>query len=201
MKEFKEGKVSAQRIASFLELAEVEKLSTKSRPVASNSIPPDVALVVRDVSACYDGDDGSSFQFKNLNFVLRRGALSIGIGPIGCGKSSLLSLVLGELTITAGTLIRDSGSGKMAVVPQTPWILNETLRENVLFGEPFDESKYYQVLRAACLLDDIALLPAGDATEIGERGINLSGGQKARISLARAAYAAEKTQSCFSMMC
>ena len=192
MKEFKEGKVSAQRIASFLELAEVEKLSTKSRPVASNSIPPDVALVVRDVSACYDGDDGSSFQFKNLNFVLRRGALSIGIGPIGCGKSSLLSLVLGELTITAGTLIRDSGSGKMAVVPQTPWILNETLRENVLFGEPFDESKYYQVLRAACLLDDVALLPAGDATEIGERGINLSGGQKARISLARAAYAAEK---------
>lgn len=78
--------------------------------------------------------------------------------------------------------------GSLAYVPQIPFILNASLRDNILFGAPFDAARYDAVLEACCLLPDLAVLPAGDATEIGERGINLSGGQKARVSLARAIY-------------
>ena len=78
--------------------------------------------------------------------------------------------------------------GSLAYVPQIPFILNASLRDNILCGAPFDAARYDAVLEACCLLPDLAVLPAGDATEIGERGINLSGGQKARVSLARAIY-------------
>ena len=78
--------------------------------------------------------------------------------------------------------------GTIAYVPQTPFIMNATLRDNILFGQPYDENRYQRVLSTCCLLPDIAVLPAGDLTEIGEKGINLSGGQKARVSLARAVY-------------
>ena len=88
--------------------------------------------------------------------------------------------------------------GSIAYVPQTPFIMNASLRDNILFGAPFDAEKYQvllycpcdaqKVLEACSLLPDIAILPAGDMTEIGEKGINLSGGQKTRISLARAVY-------------
>ncbi|EYC38272.1 hypothetical protein Y032_0728g1885 [Ancylostoma ceylanicum] len=78
--------------------------------------------------------------------------------------------------------------GKVAYVPQLPWIQNMTVRDNILFGKPFDKRRYNQVLNACALKPDLKILPNGDMTEIGEKGINLSGGQKARISLARAVY-------------
>ena len=71
---------------------------------------------------------------------------------------------------------------------QTPWVVNDTLRGNILFGRAYDEARYSEVVQACALIDDLAVLPAGDLTEIGEKGINLSGGQKARVSLARAMY-------------
>ncbi|KAF9971168.1 Multidrug resistance-associated protein 1, partial [Modicella reniformis] len=80
-------------------------------------------------------------------------------------------------------------SGRIAYVPQQAWIVNMTLQENILFGNEYDEARYKQAIHASGLESDIAILPAGDMTEIGERGINLSGGQKQRVSLARAAYA------------
>lgn len=79
-------------------------------------------------------------------------------------------------------------SGFVSYCSQTPWVVNDTLRGNILFGRPYDEDRYEHVIEACALLDDLAVLPAGDQTEIGERGINLSGGQKARVSLARALY-------------
>lgn len=104
------------------------------------------------------------------------------------GKSSLFSAILGEMPCRGSLSESVRVRGSLAYVPQIPFILNASLRENILFGAPFDADRYRRVLEACCLLPDLAILPAGDATEIGERGINLSGGQKARVSLARALY-------------
>ena len=80
-------------------------------------------------------------------------------------------------------------NGSIAYVPQKPWIINETLKENVLFESPYDEQRYKDALRYSSLESDIKILPHGDQTEIGEKGVNLSGGQKARVALAQAIYA------------
>jgi len=122
---------------------------------------------------------------KSLNFDVKKGELMAVVGQVGCGKSSLLSGTLGEMHKFKGTINID---GSVAYVPQQAWILNTTLRNNILFGKEYNEGFYNQVLTACALKPDIEILPAGDQTEIGEKGINLSGGQKQRISLARAVY-------------
>ncbi|XP_078116374.1 ATP-binding cassette sub-family C member 5 isoform X2 [Sander vitreus] len=116
---------------------------------------------------------------------IKTGSL-VGIcGGVGSGKSSLLSALLGQMTLLEGNV---AVSGGFAYVPQQAWILNESLKENILFGNEYDLEKYNAVLEACCLLPDLAELPYGDMTEIGERGANLSGGQRQRVSLARALY-------------
>ena len=108
------------------------------------------------------------------------------VGPVGSGKSSLLSALLGDMHALWGEVnIR----GSVAYCAQRPFIQNATLRNNVLFGLPLDEARYARCLADCALQEDLAALPSGDLTEIGERGINLSGGQKARVALARALYA------------
>ncbi|KAL2734392.1 ATP-binding cassette sub-family C member 5-like isoform X1 [Vespula squamosa] len=122
----------------------------------------------------------------NITFGAPKGKL-IGIcGQVGSGKSSLLLAILGQLQIIKGQLSRE---GSCAYVSQQAWIVNSTLKENILFGEQFDAKRYYQALTVCSLKDDLNMLPGGDETEIGERGINLSGGQKQRVALARAFYA------------
>jgi len=108
------------------------------------------------------------------------------VGMVGSGKSSLVSALLGEMTKTQGK-VRVNGS--VAYVAQTPWILNASVKQNILMGKAYEKEKYEKVLDVCALLQDLEMLPGGDGTEIGEKGINLSGGQKQRISLARAAYA------------
>ena len=95
--------------------------------------------------------------------------------------------MLGEMELLNGDLSTLDGS--VAFVPQKPWIVNDTVRGNIVFGNEFEDTRYARVIEACCLTPDLANMPGGDSTEIGERGINLSGGQKSRISLARAAYA------------
>ncbi|KAG0069026.1 hypothetical protein BGZ90_000366 [Linnemannia elongata] len=121
----------------------------------------------------------------NIQLSIFEGNLTAIVGRIGQGKSSLLSAILGEMYKLEGT-VRTYGS--IAYVPQQAWIINATVRENVLLGKPFDQEKYDRIIYASGLKPDIDMLPAEDLTEIGERGINLSGGQKQRVSLARAAY-------------
>ncbi|KAF9904659.1 Multidrug resistance-associated protein 1, partial [Lobosporangium transversale] len=122
---------------------------------------------------------------RSINLSFGRGKLTAIVGRVGQGKSSLLSAMIGELYKLQGKI---QISGHVAYVPQQAWIINKTLKDNILFGKRYDEERYKQVIFACGLEPDLAVLPAGDMTEIGERGINLSGGQKQRVSLARAAY-------------
>uniref|UniRef100_T1K4Y0 ABC-type glutathione-S-conjugate transporter n=1 Tax=Tetranychus urticae TaxID=32264 RepID=T1K4Y0_TETUR len=124
---------------------------------------------------------------KNINMSVKTGSFVAIIGSVGSGKSSLLSAILGEMEKVKGR-ININGKLKIAYVAQQAWIQNATLRDNILFGKPFDKTKYDEVIAACALEPDLAYLPGGDETEIGEKGINLSGGQKQRVSLARACY-------------
>ena len=123
---------------------------------------------------------------KNLNFALPMGTLTVVVGSVGSGKTSLLEAFLGLLSRKSGGLFV---RGNISCAPQVPWIFSGSLRENILFGAPFEEGRYERVLAGCGLLEDIAGLPDGDKSEIGERGVNLSGGQKARVGLARALFA------------
>ncbi|XP_045132970.1 multidrug resistance-associated protein 5-like isoform X4 [Portunus trituberculatus] len=121
-----------------------------------------------------------------LNFTIKKGELVGVCGGVGAGKSSLISSALGHMRLQKGCV---DLQGTCAYVGQQAWILNATLRDNILLDESFDAKRYYRVIHACSLSQDIETMPAGDMTEIGERGINLSGGQKQRVSLARAIYA------------
>ncbi|KAF5310093.1 hypothetical protein D9619_010353 [Psilocybe cf. subviscida] len=125
------------------------------------------------------------FELRDLDITVPHGAFIGIVGRVGSGKSSVLQALIGEMRRTKGEV---TFGGKVAYAPQTPWIRNATLRENILFGQPDKEEKFREVVRACSLEHDLEVLPNGELTEIGEKGINLSGGQKARVSLARAAY-------------
>ncbi|KAF9542257.1 hypothetical protein EC957_002209 [Mortierella hygrophila] len=122
---------------------------------------------------------------RNITLFVDRGNLTAIVGRVGQGKTSLFGAMIGDMYKWKGTIRM---SGRIAYVPQQAWIVNATLQDNVTFGAPFDKIKYERIIYASGLKPDIEMLPAGDQTEIGERGINLSGGQKQRVSLARAAY-------------
>ncbi|KAJ3181536.1 hypothetical protein HDU85_003477 [Gaertneriomyces sp. JEL0708] len=134
---------------------------------------------------------GSIFRLKDLDISLPVGELTLVAGGTGAGKSSFLLALLGELKPIAGKTYFPCKS--TAYVPQTPWLINATIRDNILFGTPYDKARYQEVIECCALLRDFEILEGGDLTEVGEGGVNLSGGQKARISLARAAYSFAQT--------
>ncbi|EMD34176.1 CsMn25 [Gelatoporia subvermispora B] len=125
------------------------------------------------------------FQVRDVNMAVQRGSLVAIVGPVGSGKSSLLQGLIGEMRQTQGHV---SFGGRVAYCSQTAWIQNASLRENVLFGRPYEEERYWKCIENASLLPDLQVLADGDLTEIGEKGINLSGGQKQRVNIARALY-------------
>jgi ATP-binding cassette, subfamily C (CFTR/MRP), member 1 len=122
---------------------------------------------------------------QDISFGVPAGKLMAVVGAVGVGKSALCSALLGELHKESG---RVTVAGSVAYCAQRSWILNATVEKNVLFSEPLEKKRYEAVIKACQLEDDMEQLPAGDQTEIGERGVNLSGGQKQRVSVARAAY-------------
>lgn len=132
---------------------------------------------------------------KDISITIESGSLVAVVGEVGSGKSSFLAAICGEMEPVSGSKVYIPREGDhhddenfLSLCNQSPWVINDTVRGNIVFGRVFNYERYYEVVKACALVDDLAALPAGDMTEIGERGINLSGGQKARISLARAMY-------------
>uniref|UniRef100_A0A8C2TGF2 ATP binding cassette subfamily C member 8 n=1 Tax=Coturnix japonica TaxID=93934 RepID=A0A8C2TGF2_COTJA len=135
---------------------------------------------------------------SNIDIRIPQGQLTMIVGQVGCGKSSLLLAILGEMQKISGTVSWSSPEkespvemefrGSVAYASQKPWLLNATVEENITFESSFNKQRYKAVIDACSLQPDIDILPHGDQTQIGERGINLSGGQRQRISVARALY-------------
>ncbi|KAG7387268.1 hypothetical protein PHYBOEH_008328 [Phytophthora boehmeriae] len=180
-----QAKVALDRITSFLEMSELDQNSVVSSedPSGCSYADRNVIAAVKDGEFAWD-EDGLPI-LKNVNLEVTAGDFFVVHGTVGCGKSSLCSVLLGEMKTLTGTVYV---GGSVAYCSQQAWIQNMTVRENILFGHPMDRYKYEKVLDACALTADLKLLPARDNTEIGERGINLSGGQQARIALARACY-------------
>ncbi|XP_078001424.1 ATP-binding cassette sub-family C member 8-like [Glandiceps talaboti] len=149
-----------------------------------NTLPEHIVLQIRKGHFTWTDDE----TLQDINIQIPLGSLYMIIGLVGSGKSSLLSAILGEMTTVSGSVKFNSGKNRLSYVSQKAWIQNVTLRDNILFGQPFNNDRYQAVIHACALQPDIDILPVGDMTEIGERGINLSGGQKQRVSIARAIY-------------
>uniref|UniRef100_A0A8C4HL03 Multidrug resistance-associated protein 4 n=1 Tax=Dicentrarchus labrax TaxID=13489 RepID=A0A8C4HL03_DICLA len=175
-----ECRVSIRRIQEFLMLDEI----TKSSPTLTQDEKMDASVEIQDMTCYWDKSlDAPSLQ--NISFNLNSNQLLAVIGPVGAGKSSLLSSILGELPTEKGVL---KVKGQLTYAAQQPWVFPGTIRSNILFGKELNTQKYERVIRACALKRDMELLPDGDLTLIGDRGATLSGGQKARVNLARAVY-------------
>ena len=127
------------------------------------------------------------FNLRNIGIEIGRGEFVAVIGAVGCGKSSLLAALAGEMYCSSKPGSLTLGAS-IAFCSQTGWLMNATIRDNILFGKEFDQIWYNEVLDACCLTTDLQILSHGDVTEVGERGVTLSGGQKQRINVARAIY-------------
>lgn len=155
-----------------------------------------------DVNASFQvGSSEASFTLSNIQLSVQRSQIVCVVGPVAAGKSTLVQGLIGEILPTTTTITAESSAihagqsqpycrikGRVSYASQIPFILNATVRDNILFGEPFHPDRYERVLEACCLKSDIEQFHSKDLTEIGERGVTLSGGQKQRLSLARVAY-------------
>ncbi|KAI2483038.1 abc transporter [Pyrenophora tritici-repentis] len=153
-----------------------EKRASVKPPQSSGDTTPSDTTVV---------EEEKPFEIKGLNLTFGRNELVAIIGGVGSGKSSLLAALAGDMRKTSGEVI--FGASR-AFCPQYAWIQNATVRENIIFGKEFNKRWYDQVVDACALRPDLDMLPHNDATEIGERGITVSGGQKQRMNIARAIY-------------
>ncbi|KAI0900117.1 abc transporter [Annulohypoxylon nitens] len=167
---------SIQRVDKFFDSA----VEMKRHPAG----PPEFK------NATFRLSSSSSFRLRDLSISFHEKALNIVTGPTGSGKTSLLLSLLGETSLESG---KAACPPDVSYVPQTAWLQNNTIRQNILFFTPYDERRYKQILYACDLIEDISQLPLGDLTHVGEQGSSLSGGQKQRISLARALYSPSST--------
>ncbi|KAJ6466832.1 multidrug resistance-associated ABC transporter [Mycena sanguinolenta] len=194
------GKVSLDRVDSFLKETELlDRYSENTQDALSGNCPDPDLIGFHNAkftwSEICDGvstPGGRNFVLHIDDLVFQRGCLNLILGPTGAGKTSILMALLGEMHFIPASpdswfnLPRGAG---VAYVAQESWVQNETIRSNITFGAAgFDEARYAKVIHQCCLERDLELFAAGDNTEVGERGQNLSGGQKARITLARALF-------------
>ncbi|XP_065208391.1 multidrug resistance-associated protein 1-like isoform X2 [Planococcus citri] len=169
-------RISIRRMDDFLNSEELDD-SAISHDTTTNE-----RLIMQNASFSWDSKEGTA-TLKNININVDDNSLVAVIGPVGAGKTSLISAFLGEMYKLSGYV---NTKGTTAYVPQQAWILNTTIKENITLGDNIEEGFYQRAIEACALNQDLKALADGDLTEIGEKGINLSGGQKQRISLARA---------------
>jgi ATP-binding cassette subfamily C (CFTR/MRP) protein 4 len=176
---FSEGYVTIRRVQEYLLLAEQPVNATESSNTTACKLPS-----VRMNHACASWTEGQP-TIRGVSLDVEGAKLLAVIGEVGCGKSSLLQAILKELPLSAGTL---EVSGTVRLLAQEPWIMTGTVRDNICFGLPCIPEKFDSVLAACSLLHDMQKLPNGVDTVLGEKGLMLSGGQKARIGFARLCY-------------
>ncbi|KAG7095389.1 hypothetical protein E1B28_006144 [Marasmius oreades] len=207
-----QGFVSLRRIEKYLNTAEVDSvppLDQQSQTIAFQSCtitwPQDRAQ--RSAAPSAVSTPRQKFVLLDLSLKFPTNGFSLVCGKLGSGKTLLLLALLGEADILAGQVVcprsppnaiasyidMQSGEkwivqGLCAYVPQMAWLRNASIKDNILFNLPYDEARYQKTLEVCALITDMDILEDGDESEIGERGVNLSGGQKARVSLARAVY-------------
>lgn len=202
--------VSLKRIDDFLLLPEEKELFSKQQIRKTKGFPkneqvPDVivngltkssiqkfvhidanalnkCVIFKNVTAIWAN---SQCGIEDVDIVIKESQFCAIIGPVGSGKSSILLTILNELEIDKGEL---TVNGVVSYLAQEPWLFEGTVRQNILFTEEYDETRYRDVIRVCALERDLELLPYADLTIVGENGISLSGGQKARVSLARSIY-------------
>lgn len=201
------AQVSLGRIDKFLQ----EQETTKYEQLMSPSAVLTTTIGFSNATFTYSEDNdavasGEAFCLRDIDLSFPQGQLSIIGGPVGSGKTTLLMSMLGETRqlsgetympcVVARALIdvdpKTGLSESVAYCSQSPWLLGATVKENILFGQEFDERRYKAVIRACALEPDLAILEYNDETEVGEKGTSLSGGQKARVALARALYSPAK---------
>ena len=181
-------KVACQRIQDILELKEFKNLDNED--VNTRICMENCALSWREVreesgSESVGFRHGETYQVSNISFEVSSPGLIVVIGPTGCGKTTLLMGLLGELVHKSDKM---TISGRIGYAAEDPWIISETFKENIIMGREYNDYLYQEVLESCALQHDISLLPEGDNSLVGDRGITLSGGQKARLSLARTLY-------------
>lgn len=176
--EIAETLVSIKRIEEFLMLEEFQQQNEKIILSGTDGV------ILERITAKWNADVKED-TLKHIDLRAKRGALIAIIGQVGSGKSSLLQAILGEIALSRGSI---NISGKLSYACQEPWVFASTIRQNIVFGLPFDKTRYDEVVRVCALERDFKQFPYGDLTLVGDRGSSLSGGQKARISLARAVY-------------
>ena len=169
-----EAKKSESELATEIEKKNQELLSHDSEE----------ALIVSNLSyKMIEGED--KYILEDISFVTPRSTLTAICGQVGSGKSTLLCAIAGQLNLSSGTV---QYPRPLVYVPQVPWLFSGTIKENILFSAPYNPQWYSTVVEACALKEDIELFPDADETVIGQKGVVLSGGQKARVSLARAVY-------------
>ncbi|KAK8584710.1 hypothetical protein V6N13_138661 [Hibiscus sabdariffa] len=185
--------ISIRRLSRFLccseQKLEVEQ-KVKFQKNFSNEkydlVSNDMAVVMHDASCTWSSsNEDQNLVLNHVTLSLPKGLLVAVVGEVGSGKSSLLNSILGETRLVLGSIY---SNGSVAYAPQVPWILSGTVRDNILFGKNLDSQRYADTLQACALDVDISFMAGRDLAYIGEKGTNLSGGQRARLALARAIY-------------
>ncbi|CAL8127054.1 unnamed protein product [Orchesella dallaii] len=187
-----ESLVSIRRLQNFLMMEEriaapeaIQPLKNIKGHSGHKQDKTEIGVTVSNLYARWN-KDADLLTLDSINLSVKEGQLAAVVGSIGSGKTSLLQALLHELPTTAGSL---KINGKLAYTCQEPWIFSGSVRENILFGLDYEYDRYHRVIQACALSKDLTLLPFQDQTLVGDRGTSLSGGQKARINLARAVYA------------